>query len=142
MDLEALRFEIPFRYEINTHEIDTSSVMIPSLLIQPFVENAIWHGLQGSKNINKKICINMIAEDGILHCSIIDNGVGRFNKNAVDSEPENGKKSLGIELTRNRLQLIDSSKRDDVGLDICDLKNELGESAGTCVEMKIPLKEI
>ena len=116
--------------------------MIPSLLIQPFVENAIWHGLQGSKNINNKISINMIAEKGILHCRIIDNGVGRFNKNAVDLKPENGKKSLGIELTRNRLQLIDSSKRDDVGIIIYDLKNESGENEGTCVEIKIPVKEI
>ena len=142
MDLEALRFEIPFSYEINTHQIDTSSVMIPSLLIQPFVENAIWHGLQGSNNINNKISINMNLGKVILHCSIIDNGVGRLNKNALAVKPENGKKSLGIELTRNRLQLIDSSKSNDVGIIISDLKDESGENAGTCVEINIPVKEI
>ncbi len=142
MDLEALRFEIPFSYEINTNEIDVSSVMIPSLLIQPFVENAIWHGLQGSRRIDSKICINMNPGNGILHCSIIDNGVGRSNKNELAAKPENGKKSLGIELTRNRLQLIDVSKRDEVGIIIYDLKNESGENAGTCVEINIPVKEI
>jgi len=142
MDLEKLRFEIPFQYEINTGKIDTSSVLIPSLLIQPFVENAIWHGLQGNKRNDNKICINMNPGNGILHCSIIDNGVGRLNEDALAVKKENGKKSLGIELTKNRLQLIDSSKSDDVGITIYDLKNELGENAGTCVEIKIPIKEI
>ena len=142
MDLEALRFEIPFSYEINTNEIDVSSVMIPSLLLQPFVENAIWHGLQGSKNVNSKISINMNIEKGILHCRIIDNGVGRMKKTTSGAKQENGKKSLGIELTRNRLQLIDSSKRDEAGIDIYDLKSESGENAGTCVEIKIPVKDI
>ena len=80
--------------------------------------------------------------NGILHCSIIDNGVGRMNEDALAVKKENGKKSLGIELTKNRLQLIDSSKSDDVGIIIYDLKNELGENAGTCVEIKIPIKEI
>jgi Histidine kinase/Tetratricopeptide repeat len=142
MDLEKLRFEVPFQYEINTDEIDTSSVLIPSLLIQPFVENAIWHGLQGNKRIDNKICINMNRGNGILHCRIIDNGAGRLNKNVLGPKPTSGKKSLGIELTRTRLQLIDSSKRDDVGINIYDLKGELGENAGTCVEIKIPVKEI
>ncbi len=142
MDLEKLRFEIPFQYEINTGEIDTSSVLIPSLLIQPFVENAIWHGLQANKKTGNKIYINMISGNGILHCSIIDNGVGRLNEDALGIKKESGKKSLGIELTRNRLQLIDPSKQNEVGIIISDLKNELGENAGTCVEIKIPVKEI
>ena len=142
MDLEKLRFEIPFQYEINTGEIDTSSVLIPSLLIQPFVENAIWHGLQGSKKANNKIHINMIPGNGILHCSIIDNGVGRLNKDVSDTKPGNGKKSLGIELTRSRLQLIDSSKQNYVDINIYDLKDDSGENAGTCVEINIPIKEI
>ena len=102
MDLEALRFEIPFRYEINTNEINTSSVMIPSLLIQPFVENAIWHGLQGIKNMNGKISIKMNLQNGILHCRISDNGIGRAKKQTAAAEKlENGKKSLGIKLTQN-----------------------------------------
>ena len=80
--------------------------------------------------------------NGILHCNVIDNGLGRINKNAPGVEQVNNKKSLGIELTTNRLQLIDSSKRDDVGINIYDLKNDSGENAGTCVEINIPVKEI
>ncbi len=53
MDLEALRFEIPFHYVINCNGINTSAVMIPSLLIQPFVENAIWHGLHPKENTKR-----------------------------------------------------------------------------------------
>jgi tetratricopeptide (TPR) repeat protein len=142
MDLEKLRFEIPFQYEINTDEIDTSSVMIPSLLIQPFVENAIWHGLQGIKNGKGKISITMNLLNGILHCRIVDNGIGRKKKIAMDGKPENSKKSLGIALTRSRLELIDLSKRESVGVTIEDLTTDSGESAGTCVHINIPAKEI
>ena len=142
MDLEALRFEIPFKYEINTNGINTSVVMIPSLLIQPFVENAIWHGLNGSANTNGKIRINMSLQNSILHCGISDNGIGRKKIIVSDEKLKDGKKSLGIELTRNRLQLIDPSKAEEAGITIYDLTNESGESAGTCVDIKIPVKEI
>ncbi len=142
MDLEALRFEIPFQYEINTNEINTSTVMIPSLLLQPFVENAIWHGLNGSRDINGMINISMSHQSGILHCKISDNGIGRTKANAAKHEIEIGKKSLGIKLTEHRLQLIDPLKSKDVGIVIYDLTTQSGESSGTCVDIRIPVKEI
>ncbi len=142
MDLEALRFEIPFQYEINCNGINTSSVMIPSLLIQPFVENAIWHGLHEKENANGKININMNRQNGILHCKISDNGIGRARATALREDAENGKKSLGIKLTQHRLQLIDPLKSEEVGVEIYDLTDESGENAGTCVEIKIPVKSI
>src|SRR5260221_857745 len=113
--------------------------MIPSLLIQPFVENAIWHGLNGSKNTDGMIMIGMSLQSGILHCSIRDNGTGRVKENVTVHEATNGKKSLGINLTRHRLQLIDPSKSKEVGIVIHDLKTESGENAGTCVDIKIPI---
>ncbi len=77
MDLEAIRFEIPFRYEIFCSEKDKQSVMVPSLLIQPFVENAIWHGLHPRLDGNGIIKIALTLENEILHCEITDNGVGK-----------------------------------------------------------------
>jgi tetratricopeptide (TPR) repeat protein len=142
MDLEKLRFEIPFNYEINTDDINTSIVMMPSLLLQPFVENAIWHGLNGSRDINGMINISMSHQSGILHCKISDNGIGRTKANAAKHEIEIGKKSLGIKLTEHRLQLIDPLKNKDVGIVIYDLTTESGESSGTCVDIRIPVKEI
>jgi hypothetical protein len=139
MDLEALRFEKPFTYEINCDGIDTSSVMIPTLLIQPFVENAIRHGLHAKANGNGAINININLQGDILHCKICDNGIGRA---AAIIKEETGKKSMGINLTQHRLQLIDPAKQERVGIKIHDLINDSGHNAGTCVDIKIPVKTI
>jgi tetratricopeptide (TPR) repeat protein len=142
LHLEALRFEIPFSYEINCNSINTSSVMIPSLLIQPFVENAIWHGLHPTCNGNGKININMNLQNDILHCEISDNGIGRTKSTVIRENTEIGKKSLGIKLTQHRLKLIDPLKQEELGVTISDLTDEAGENAGTCVHIKIPVKTI
>ncbi|MEO6290762.1 MAG: histidine kinase, partial [Ginsengibacter sp.] len=142
MDLEALRFEIPFSYKINTNGINISNTLLPSLLLQPFVENSIWHGLQGNKNVKGNIIINMSLRNSILHCRIIDNGIGRTKATSLTTKHENDKTSLGIKLTEHRLQLTDSLNKEDVGVAISDVKNESGEIAGTCVDIKIPVKEI
>ena len=141
MDLEALRFEIPFQYEINCNGTDTSAIMIPTLLIQPFVENAIWHGLQGKAHNNGKINISMHVRDNLLHCKIFDNGIGRA---AIATKEKTGleNKSLGINLTQHRLELIDSSVQNGPGIEIYDLANEEGYASGTCVYIKIPVKEM
>ncbi|MEO8712778.1 MAG: histidine kinase [Parafilimonas sp.] len=141
MDLEKLRFEIPFQYEINCNGIDVSSLMIPTLLIQPFVENAIWHGLQGTAHNNGKINIDMYVQDTILHCKIYDNGIGRA-ASEIKEKREAGKTSLGINITQHRLQLIDTPQQHESGIEIHDLVNEEGYSSGTCVDIKIPVKEI
>jgi sensor histidine kinase YesM len=139
MDLEALRFEPPFQYKINCNGTDISSVMIPTLLIQPFVENAIWHGLQG---INKtgKINIDIHVDDKILHCKICDNGVGRTASVLKEKSP--GKKSLGMNITQHRLQLFDSAEYANSAIEIFDLTDDEGLCGGTCVHIKIPVKEI
>jgi tetratricopeptide (TPR) repeat protein len=142
MDLEALRFEIPFRYEIHTHEIDTSAIMIPSLLLQPFVENAIWHGLQANREAQGNITIDMSMQNSILHCKIMDNGIGRAKAGLLTEKKENDKTSLGIKLTEHRLQLLDASNNEGVGVAISDIINKTGNIAGTCVDIKIPVKEI
>jgi LytS/YehU family sensor histidine kinase len=142
MDLEALRFEIPFKYEINCNEMNTSSVLIPSLLIQPFVENAIWHGLQGKNNGKGRIDINVSLQNHILHCEICDNGIGRTNSTVSKQFTEDRKKSLGIKLTRHRLELVDPLLKQEVGVAIDDIKDADGQNAGTCVHVKIPVKII
>ena len=142
MDLEALRFEIPFSYEINQGGINTSAVMVPPLLLQPFVENAIWHGLHPKENENGRINIDLKQHNEMLHCSICDNGVGRIKSTGL-ADNSIGKKSLGIKLTQHRLELFESSlKRDEAVIVINDLTNEAGQSAGTCVHIKIPVKSV
>jgi sensor histidine kinase YesM len=142
MDLEALRFEIPFRYEIHTGDIDIAATMIPSLLLQPFVENAIWHGLQANKETEGIITIDMNLQNGILHCKIIDNGIGRGKAKFSIAKKGNVNTSLGIKLTEHRLQLIDTINKEEAGITISDVRNNAGQIAGTCVDIKIPVKEI
>ncbi len=139
MDLEALRFEIPFDYEINCNDVDKAVVLIPSLLLQPFVENAIWHGLQNKNEGKGKITIAIKVNEDILHCRICDNGIGRRSTVAAK---ETGKESLGISLTENRLQLIDPVRKEKAGIEIHDLINDSGNNEGTCVDIKIPVKII
>ena len=142
MDLEKLRFEIPFHYEIHTHEIDTSSIMIPSLLLQPFVENAIWHGLQANREAAGSITIDMHMQNGILQCKITDNGIGRTRSNLLSAGRENDKTSLGIKLTEQRLQFIDTLNNESAGVIISDVMDTAGQVAGTCVDINIPVREI
>jgi tetratricopeptide (TPR) repeat protein len=139
MDLEKLRFEKPFAYEIHCHDIDKASILIPSLLIQPFVENAIWHGLHADKNNDGKITIHLNLENDILHCTITDNGVGRRLSLNVEGNGRGIRKSLGIALTEHRLQLADPTHREASGIFFEDLTDEYGKNAGTSVHIKIPV---
>ena len=113
--------------------------MIPTLLIQPFVENAIWHGLQGEGD-NGKINISLYRQGDILHCIIQDNAIGRLAASKGKGETE--KKSWGIMLTQHRLGLININNQNKPALVFNDLLNEKGESAGTCVGISIPIKEV
>jgi tetratricopeptide (TPR) repeat protein len=142
MDLEALRFDIPFHYKINKNDFDVSTVMIPSLLLQPFVENAIWHGLQGTNNFNGQINIDIKLYGDILYCSIKDNGRGRRRDDELNNKAEKRRTSFGIDLTNKRLQLIDPSKSAEVGIYIEDLVDSFGEGAGTCIHINVPVMKM
>jgi tetratricopeptide (TPR) repeat protein len=140
MDLEKLRFKTPFVYEIRCLHIDKTSVLIPSLLLQPFVENAIWHGLHPSEENRGKITITLNLEDDLLHCEITDNGVGRKRLPFVKGNGPDARTSLGIALTEHRLRLADPLHPEVAGIAFRDLKDEYGKNAGTSVDIKIPVK--
>src|SRR5690606_14141010 len=107
LSLEELRFNHTFTYEINIEEyIDTDDVMVPSLLLQPFVENAIWHGLI-NKEGTKKLKLSFKTEDNMIQCIIEDNGIGR-KRSAVIKEQKLGSAqfaSKGTLLSEKRIQI-------------------------------------
>jgi tetratricopeptide (TPR) repeat protein len=140
MDLEALRFKNPFIYEIKSDGLDRESVSVPSLLIQPFVENAIWHGLSADQDRKGKITISLRLEKEVLHCDISDNGIGMSGSAALKNKNQESRKSLGIELTKNRLRLADPLHSGELGIHFEELKDEEGNNAGTSVKMKIPVQ--
>jgi hypothetical protein len=141
LKIEALRMGPEFIYNITAEETieETDAVKIPSMLVQPFVENALKHGLY-SKIGDKKVTINFtMPKDGELICIVIDNGIGRERASAESAEqmiqmPHGGD---GIALVKNRLQLHDDDNRNAIS--IIDLKNEDGSAAGTRVEIHIRL---
>jgi tetratricopeptide (TPR) repeat protein len=142
LDMEKLRFKDAFNYLLVFEEdLDSSAVSIPPLLLQPFVENAVWHGLMHKKG-NGLVTISFKVEKNILYCTIVDNGVGRAAAAAAGSKSSQNHKSLGIRITRERLALINGNAEDEkVAFAIEDLFDNNGDAAGTKVSLKIKLQQ-
>ena len=135
MDLERMRFEKAFDYEINIDEdIDFDYDEIPSMLIQPYVENAIWHGLMNKKE-KGVIKIDIMVEENYLCCSIVDNGIGRKKAEEIKAKRNIKRKSVGMTITKERLDLISNNK---INVEIIDLEDREGKTLGTEVKIKIP----
>ncbi|MES1215777.1 MAG: histidine kinase, partial [Bacteroidota bacterium] len=106
LDLERLRFKNAFDYSISFHNnFDAASIYIPPLLLQPFAENAIWHGLM-HKDGNGFIEVAFALENNMLNCFITDNGVGRKNADLLKSKSAEKQKSMGMKITSKRLALL------------------------------------
>jgi sensor histidine kinase YesM len=138
LDMEKLRFKNAFDYDIYCGEgVDPSSLCIPPLLMQPFVENAVWHGLMHKKE-NGLVSISFSLEKDILHCTVIDNGVGRSEAARAGNQSAQLHKSMGIEITRERLALINKELNDEkVVLHIEDMTDSEGNASGTRVDLSI-----
>ena len=122
-------------------EIDTDRVLIPPMLMQPFVENAIWHGLMQATN-DSLLSIDIRQHDNALRCVIEDNGIGRArsNQNKSKSKSASYKKSMGMDITKNRLKLLYDEQQNNKFMVITDLYDAQGEPCGTRVQLDIPLK--
>jgi hypothetical protein len=108
--LEQLRFSGKFNFTIIVEpEIDKELVLIQPLLLQPFVENAIWHGLMPLKDRQGQLSISFRKVGHRVNCSIIDNGIGRENAKIEKLSLHEGSKSAGIEVTIERLKRANSS---------------------------------
>jgi LytS/YehU family sensor histidine kinase len=132
MQLEALRLNDKFDYEIKVDdEIDKENTMVPPLILQPFVENSIWHGI--AQNEGKgKILIEIKKEDEMINYMVEDNGVGLKN-GLTNSAIGNSKKSLGMKITRSRIEMMNKIKKTKGSVELFDI------ARGTRVEVKLPL---
>ena len=141
IQMESLRLKDKFKYEICIDEnIEISSIDIPPMLIQPYVENAIWHGLMNKKNREEGLLsIHLLQKEGRLHCIIKDNGVGREKAQALKSKLNSTKKkSMGMSITNDRIELINQLYQLNAKVIIEDLYNEEKEAEGTKVVLEIP----
>jgi ligand-binding sensor domain-containing protein len=143
MDLEQLRFDHKFEYIIKRDPaIDEEFVEIPPMLFQPYVENAIIHGLVNNpKHGLLEISIKQINK-GVLLCSIRDNGVGREKAIAIRNASGIKRQPRGMIITQERIEIFNEKNRKNFSVKITDLKDNQGEPAGTLVEFTIQYKEI
>ncbi len=139
IEMEALRFEKKFSYDIQIDDsVNTDSLEVPPLIIQPYVENAIWHGLLHKESGGHLTIRIKLINDSVLECTIEDNGVGREKATELKSKSATTRKSLGMQLTENRIALLNQHSQYNASVEIIDLKK--GDMpTGTKVILKIPV---
>ena len=139
VELEQLRFENAFEYIFHIDKIiDTETVVIPGLLIQPYVENAIWHGLMPLKEHKGILDISIRAEMKTLKIIIKDNGVGRERSSKIQKKITH--QSMGMDLNNKRVELFTQGS-EATSIVVKDIYKNNGEPAGTSVEITLPMIE-
>jgi hypothetical protein len=139
LELEQLRFETKFIYRIEIAEsISKKNISVPPLLLNPIIENAVWHGLLPVQNQRQgRLSIQIADENELLIISVEDNGSGRNKKEVTDEELTT---SYGIGLTQQRLNSLNSRYKTEVAKMVYeDLVNQQGKPGGTRVTICLPL---
>jgi anti-sigma regulatory factor (Ser/Thr protein kinase) len=131
--MEKFRFGKRFEFEINVHEdVSQDRITIPAMLLQPFVENALQHGILRLTEKVGHIEIKVYIEDDKLHIHIDDNGIGRTRANEMKQSFISPHESLGMELTKRQMTLH------QIELEVIDKISSVGEALGTMVCIKVP----
>lgn len=137
LEMEALRFNFHFIYSIvYPEELEITLIKVPPLIIQPFVENAIWHGLM-QKEEPGQLLIKIEEGGGVLWITIRDDGIGRQQAALLASKSATRHKSMGLKITAERIEALGSGHAS--GIIIKDLVHPDGSPAGTEVLIKIPI---
>jgi len=135
LSLEKLRFREDFEYSINLPEED--EFLVPPMLIQPFIENALVHGLLHKTGL-KTIEISFKVSD-TLECTIIDNGIGRKESAEINKRQNPEHESFAIKALENRLEILSKRFKNPIGFNYEDLYDENNNATGTKVVVKIPI---
>jgi len=136
LDLEHFRFGEKFDFTLEVDEdIDTSQVEIPPMLIQPYIENAIWHGLR-YKEEKGLLKLHFFKENDKLFCTIEDNGIGRIKSAALKTNNQKNYQSTGIKNTTERIDLLNKIYGTHLGISITDINN--ANQSGTLVRISLP----
>lgn len=139
LELEELRFGGDISTHIEVHEnVDQESTYIPPMLLQPLLENAIWHGLM-PKEEQGQVVLKIYHEDEFLMCEIVDDGVGRARALEIKGRRHGQKKSVGLDNINERLALAYSDYGKGRLLHVEDL-HSAGSATGTRVVLKIPMR--
>ena len=140
VELERLRFDKPFNYAIDVGlSVDAEETEIPSMLLQPYVENAILHGLR-HKQQQGNLLLRIAREGNVLHCTVEDDGVGRKATAVINAGRDTKHHSKGLKLTEERLDMVNASDTSKAFVQVTDLADENGNPNGTRIEIRITLE--
>jgi putative methionine-R-sulfoxide reductase with GAF domain len=142
VELESVRFKDSFSYVIDCDEdLDPDEIKIPTLLVQPFVENAIWHGLM-HKDGDRKLRVAFSEKENYIECVVEDNGIGRQKARELrfSAGKDNQHTSKGIQVSMERLQSLQKNGGPPGHLIIHDLTDPAGQPLGTRVEIQFPVQ--
>ena len=139
LELESLRFEQRFEYNISVNdEVDTTMVKVPPLIIQPYAENAIWHGLMHKKE-KGHLEIELYLTEKILFCKITDDGIGRKRAAELNTKSSLTYKSMGMRITADRIAILQQQEQNNAFISVNDLVLPDGRAGGTEVLIKVPV---
>jgi LytS/YehU family sensor histidine kinase len=139
LEMESLRFNYHFAYKISVpKDLDIEVLKVPPLIIQPYAENAIWHGLM-HKEEKGQLDIEAWEEDRYLYFKITDNGIGRKQAAASASKSSTKHQSMGLRITADRITMLQNTNGNGQPITINDLVNPDSSPAGTEIIIKIPV---
>ncbi len=128
-----------FQFEIEAPKgLDLEEMMIPPMIVQPFVENAIIHGVAHLKD-QGQISIKFGEQENVLECEVKDNGIGRARAKELKSQQDHQHKSMALQVTQERLEILKSKENGAESLKIEDVLSENGEVQGTKVTIRLPI---
>ena len=137
LEIEKIRHRKNFKYQFEIDpKIDLDKIKIPPITLQPFIENAIWHGLM-HKDGDRKLDIIIRAKGAHLLCIIKDNGIGRMAAAKIKEGKSDKKKSYGMSITKDRIKNFNTKYDKDYQFEIIDLFNDQDEAIGTEVRILI-----
>jgi LytS/YehU family sensor histidine kinase len=140
VNLEQLRFRDDFGYDLQVDKnIDVNNLQVPPLILQPYVENAIRHGLTSKKG-EKKLELKITLKGSQLEFRIKDNGVGRQYSIQQKKSRSTGHVSMAMDLTQKRIELADFSNSNQESIKIVDLMED-GKQAGTEIILRLPVNK-
>lgn len=139
VNIENIRFNNQIAFELKVApELKTNRIKVPSLLLQPFLENAIWHGLSPKKT-DMALAVQVDGDDSFVSICIEDNGIGRTKANEIRARRSYKGPSAGIYLSTERLQHFGQHFRHEGSIVYEDKWGTDGEALGTVVRIKVPI---
>jgi sensor histidine kinase YesM len=132
VELESLRFDDKFTFEMSVDEnVEPDNIEIDSMILQPYIENAIWHGLM-HKDGHGKLKLSISRNHASLTCIVEDDGVGRTKAAELKSKSAVKDKSYGMKITSDRLRMLNSESQTNASVEVTDL------AQGTRVRITLP----